>query len=821
MIDEKAVQAAKFWERLRPIHRISGLREIEFEQFALMVLGLKCVDLSSGSWPVTVTFPVSDAFEYTIDAALNKSVDNDRWKKAWFKAFDALTEFFNLTSKTGVLRDVASIEAFNEILRLVESFELPWGTKSEQILNLFDEVFHRVVGRQLAIGYRNGDTVAALAAFLSANAARISEYFVTTGEFAVLRRSVLNLETFANIAVMDHLNFIIRLRLALHGIDAVDRQSHGDDIRSFVDHHFLLLDHPHRKPRGQRLFSFKWEDHHSSLEALMYLQEIRSNFDDGLIVVPGADRSAKGWRYHLREELVQSGRLLAVIDLPQDRRDQSRRPISAWLIGRRREQFRNHVLMVNAKGIAGRKLHGAGSQMELVAAIVSLGVSDNRYPLLHQYVSEDVETLIEAYFKDGYKDVEGVCRHVQFGELADNEYKLIAALYITDSNSSKKHKTFMRLLNSTPVLELLRQAQNHSTRIYVIGNNGEGKSMLLREIAEQLVNEGRRVVGMSFGLTDRFSFKRSKDDEQAFNYVGARTTEQGINLGHTSAELNRLMREIHLNTEKLEVFNAIVAHLGFGERRYLVPQRLNGAVDDREHYAELQQLTDSVEENARMFQQESLKTFELGLMRLESSGSITTFKELSSGEQQLLTLALKLTAYTSKNSIVLVDEPELSLHVSWQRAIPRMLEIVGSRIGCSMVVATHSPVLITSATNSNDKCFVAHRHALKELGFKQRRSVEGALFDGFRTYTANNRQVHERCAAIVSQTIQHLNDKLPQQESDVSMLKPLYDELESMEQIIRQGNSAQLKYAQEDLELVAYTRAAITEITTTSKENPR
>lgn len=67
-------------------------------------------------------------------------------------------------------------------------------------------------------------------------------------------------------------------------------------------------------------------------------------------------------------------------------------------------------------------------------------------------------------------------------------------------------------------------------------------------------------------------------------------------------------------------------------------------------------------------------------MRQESRSSITTFDELSSGEQQLLTLALKLTAYASDSTVILVDEPELSLHVSWQRAIPVMLEIIGSRI---------------------------------------------------------------------------------------------------------------------------------------------
>jgi predicted ATPase len=428
--------------------------------------------------------------------------------------------------------------------------------------------------------------------------------------------------------------------------------------------------------------------------------------------------------------------------------------------------------------------------------------------------------MLEAYFKDGYQDVEGVCRHVHVGELAENAYKLTASVYIEGDDKKAKRKTFMPLLNSTPVLEALRQWRDHSTRIYVIGNNGEGKSILLGDLADRLVKEGRRVVGISFGLTDRFPFERPKHDGQPFIYVGARTSERSIALGRTSADVNRMVREIHVDAKRLGVFDAVVRHLGFGERRYLVPFGLNSSFDDnRERYAELQQLTDSADENARILLRAGANRYELGLMRQESQRSITIFGELSSGEQQLLTLALKLVAYAGDSTVILVDEPELSLHVSWQRAIPGMLEIVGSRMGCSMVVATHSPVVIASATHRDDRCFVARRHGLTELGLRQRRSVETALFDGFRTYTANNRQVHERCATMVSQTIQRLNARSPVQDGDLPTLESLQEELELMEHVIQLADSAQLSHAREDLELVARTRAAIDELASIERGN--
>lgn len=814
MFDERAVQTAKFWEALHSLRAPSGLREDEFEQFALLVIGLTCMAQSPGRWPDDVTNGARRAAEFLRTSAPYQ--DESRFRQAWFDACDSLARIARTTGQAYVPREVGSSQAYERIVRVLNHFEEAWGSRWEFLLDCFDEVFHRVVGRLTVTGYRSGDTAAALAAHLSARVDSISEYFATTGEFAVLRRTLLDVGTAARIAVIDRLNFFTGLRLGLHGIDAKDQPPSEDDLESFVSRRFLLVDHPRRNPTGRLPHSPKWADHQTSLEALDQLLQSQTELDVSLFIVPGADRSAGGWRKTLREKLVRSGRLLAVIDLPQDRRQGSRKQVSAWLLGARNRPP-NHVLMVDANGLAGRgELRDPGLLMAFVAAIVSLGAPEG-WPSprfgRRRVGADDVEAMLEAYFKDGYRDVEGVCQRVYVGELTEKAYRLAASAYIEGTDKEAKRRTFTPLLNSDPVLESLRQGRGHGTRIYIIGNNGEGKSILLRDLADRLVKDGQRVVGISFGLTDRFPFERPKHDGQPFIYVGARTSERGIALGRTSADVSRIVREIHVNAKRLEVFDAVVRHLGFGERRYLVPLGLNSAFDDdRERYAELQQLTESADENARILQRVGANRYELGLMRQESLRSITTFGELSSGEQQLLTLALKLTAYAADSTVILVDEPELSLHVSWQRAIPGMLEIVGSRMGCSMVVATHSPVVVASATHRYDQCFVARRHGLTELGLRQRRSVETALFDGFRTYTANNRQVHERCAGMVSQAIQRLNARLLLQDGDLPTLESLHEELALMDQVIRLADSAQLSHAQEDLELVARTRAALDEI---------
>lgn len=68
--------------------------------------------------------------------------------------------------------------------------------------------------------------------------------------------------------------------------------------------------------------------------------------------------------------------------------------------------------------------------------------------------------------------------------------------------------------------------------------------------------------------------------------------------------------------------------------------------------------------------------------------------ELSSGEQQILTLAYQLVFKTRLGTLVLIDEPELSLHVNWQQSLIDDLSSLGQQQELSFLLATHSPTVI-------------------------------------------------------------------------------------------------------------------------------
>lgn len=71
--------------------------------------------------------------------------------------------------------------------------------------------------------------------------------------------------------------------------------------------------------------------------------------------------------------------------------------------------------------------------------------------------------------------------------------------------------------------------------------------------------------------------------------------------------------------------------------------------------------------------------------------------ELSSGQWNWLSSFGGLCMELDDNSLILVDEPENSLHPNWQRAyVPELYRCIQSFSNCQVVVATHSP-LIASA----------------------------------------------------------------------------------------------------------------------------
>lgn len=81
----------------------------------------------------------------------------------------------------------------------------------------------------------------------------------------------------------------------------------------------------------------------------------------------------------------------------------------------------------------------------------------------------------------------------------------------------------------------------------------------------------------------------------------------------------------------------------------------------------------------------------------QSSRQYYEIEEMSSGQWQLINCLFGLCVFLADNSLVLVDEPENSLHPQWQRNYVSLIrKMVAHRRGCHVIIATHSPFLVSS-----------------------------------------------------------------------------------------------------------------------------
>jgi hypothetical protein len=85
---------------------------------------------------------------------------------------------------------------------------------------------------------------------------------------------------------------------------------------------------------------------------------------------------------------------------------------------------------------------------------------------------------------------------------------------------------------------------------------------------------------------------------------------------------------------------------------------------------------------------------EKGFVFRTDDGQPLNPSHLSSGEQHMLVLFSELLFRVESNSLVMIDEPEISLHVTWQKQFLRDLQQVTELASFDVLIATHSPQIV-------------------------------------------------------------------------------------------------------------------------------
>ena len=82
---------------------------------------------------------------------------------------------------------------------------------------------------------------------------------------------------------------------------------------------------------------------------------------------------------------------------------------------------------------------------------------------------------------------------------------------------------------------------------------------------------------------------------------------------------------------------------------------------------------------------------------LNTGGVLKDLTKLSSGEQNEIFLLFKFIFEVPEKSLLLIDEPELSLHVAWQLQFIKDIKEIAKTRDVQIVIATHSPEIVSES----------------------------------------------------------------------------------------------------------------------------
>ncbi len=87
-------------------------------------------------------------------------------------------------------------------------------------------------------------------------------------------------------------------------------------------------------------------------------------------------------------------------------------------------------------------------------------------------------------------------------------------------------------------------------------------------------------------------------------------------------------------------------------------------------------------------------------VHLNKGGILDDLNNLSSGEQNEIYLLFKLIFEVPSKSLLLIDEPELSLHVAWQLQFIKDIKEIAKIRDIQIIIATHSPEIVSESIDN-------------------------------------------------------------------------------------------------------------------------
>ncbi|TPV38479.1 AAA family ATPase, partial [Pantoea eucalypti] len=121
----------------------------------------------------------------------------------------------------------------------------------------------------------------------------------------------------------------------------------------------------------------------------------------------------------------------------------------------------------------------------------------------------------------------------------------------------------------------------------------------------------------------------------------------------------------------------------------------------------------------------------------------------SSGELSFIALLVHIAFCANDRSFIFIDEPENSLHPQWQREYFDLLKGAIGYNRCKVIVATHSPLIISSVSEKNEVAIFKRENDFFSRVVSFSDNAEELYIDYFDTLTPKNRALSNRCVDII------------------------------------------------------------------------
>lgn len=231
------------------------------------------------------------------------------------------------------------------------------------------------------------------------------------------------------------------------------------------------------------------------------------------------------------------------------------------------------------------------------------------------------------------------------------------------------------------------------------GINGVGKSTIINHSAHtlELIEGGELAAGeQGKGVTLKFF----PEDATTIRYDVIRSFDRPLLHGDLLEKLadSRVRTELDWQIYRLQR-RYLDYQVNIGNR--IIELLTSGNAED-------QQLAASVSIAKTMFQdmvdemyKDTRKTIDRKSNEIQffQNGETLTPYQLSSGEKQILVILLTVLVENGEPYVLLMDEPEVSLHIEWQQKLISLIRRLNPN--AQIILSTHSPALIMDGWVNN------------------------------------------------------------------------------------------------------------------------